>query len=287
MDHRADPVKGVRPGADRPDRGSVSASVSWVGPTLWALAVPRDPLARVVPDRPAPERLEPRKPDPTGFARAQGDPRGRARHALPGVVAGQGILELSHFENLPQRIPIVLAAGLIAAAAIGLGDLVIGRLRLRDRLGLGERIALDYGVGTAFLGVATLLVGRMGWLDPRFIRTGLGLIAILGLISAWPRESPTDDQDSRTAAGEATPGSSAARPPERPARMALHARDRSIRDPHDSWVDAACHRLRRPRVPPGGPEGVLPGGADQLSCHTTCIRTCPSAWRCSTCSGWS
>src|SRR5271170_6303298 len=32
--------------------------------------------------------------------------------------------ELSHVENLPQRLPILLTAGLIAIAAIGLGDLV-------------------------------------------------------------------------------------------------------------------------------------------------------------------
>ncbi len=46
---------------------------------------------------------------------------------------GRAILELSHLENLPQRVPILLTAGLIAAAAIGLGDLMIGRLKLRDR----------------------------------------------------------------------------------------------------------------------------------------------------------
>src|SRR5690606_13403341 len=52
--------------------------------------------------------------------------------ALPGVVPGvrleQSLLgpalrDLSHFENLPQRVPIVLAAGLIALAAMALGDL--------------------------------------------------------------------------------------------------------------------------------------------------------------------
>ena len=186
MDHRADAVKGERPGPSRQDGRRFSTPSPWVGPILWALAgleilwlawylvVPLQnvmnlgiPIRRgllvlkaipeVVPDTPFRESL-----------------------------LGKGMLELSHFENLPQRIPIVLAAGLIAAAAIGLGELVIGRLGLRDRLGLGERLALDYGVGTAFLGVATLIVGRMGWLDPRFIRTGLGLIAILGLISARP-----------------------------------------------------------------------------------------------------
>ena len=36
---------------------------------------------------------------------------------------GNGLKELSHLENLPQRVPILLTAGLIAAAAIGLGDM--------------------------------------------------------------------------------------------------------------------------------------------------------------------
>jgi hypothetical protein len=205
MDHRADPVKGGRPGPTRQVDRRISATASWVGPILWALAgleilwfawylvVPLQnvmnlgiPIRRgllllkaipeVVPDTPFRESL-----------------------------LGKGILELSHLENLPQRIPIVLSAGLIIAAAIGLGELVIGRLRLRDRLRLGERIALDYGLGTAFLGVATLLVGRMGWLDPWFIRTGLGLIAVLGLLSARPWRSRRSAQIPESTPGTATP----------------------------------------------------------------------------------
>ena len=65
-------------------------------------------------------------------------------------------MELSHVENLPQRLPIVLAAGLIAAAAIGLGDLVLGGLQAGARLGPCERLALDYGLGAGLLGVVTL-----------------------------------------------------------------------------------------------------------------------------------
>ena len=58
--------------------------------------------------------------------------------------SGNGLKELSHLENLPQRVPIVLVAGLIAAAAIGLGDMVLGGLKLRTGLGSAERIAVDY-----------------------------------------------------------------------------------------------------------------------------------------------
>ena len=99
---------------------------------------------------------------------------------------GQAIDELSHIENLPQRIPILLAAGLIAVAAIGLGDLVLRGLRLHRGLTAGERIALGFGLGTALLGVVTLIAGRLGWLNPWLIRTGLGLIAAAGLVTAQP-----------------------------------------------------------------------------------------------------
>jgi hypothetical protein len=99
---------------------------------------------------------------------------------------GQALDELSHVENLPQRIPILLGAGLIAAAAIGIGDLVLRGLRLNRGLNPGERIALGFGLGTALLGVVTLIAGRLGWLNPWLIRAGLGLTASAGLLTAKP-----------------------------------------------------------------------------------------------------
>lgn len=94
---------------------------------------------------------------------------------------GQAALELSHLENLPERLPIVAAAALIVAAAIGLGEIAVGALRLRDVLRAGERLALDFGLGTAGLGVLTLLLGRTGLLSPWLFRIGLALIAAAGL----------------------------------------------------------------------------------------------------------
>ena len=85
---------------------------------------------------------------------------------------GNGLKELSHVENLPQRLPILLTAGLIAAAAIGLGDMALRRLKLEAGLGAAERIALDYGLGAGLLGVLTLLLGRLGWLHPWLFRAG-------------------------------------------------------------------------------------------------------------------
>jgi hypothetical protein len=111
---------------------------------------------------------------------------------------GQGLDELSHVENLPQRVPILLAAGLIAAAAVGLGDLVLRGLRLQDGLGLGVRIALDYGLGAGSLGVVTLILGRLGLLDSWSFRIGLALLAAVGLLTSrlWRLGRPRLDLNS-------------------------------------------------------------------------------------------
>ena len=65
------------------------------------------------------------------------------------------------------------AAALIVAAAIGLGEIALRGLRLRGLLRPAERLALDFGLGTAGLGVLTLLLGRAGLLSPWLFRIGL------------------------------------------------------------------------------------------------------------------
>jgi hypothetical protein len=111
---------------------------------------------------------------------------------------GQALLELSHPENLPERIPIVAAACLLLAAAIGLGELMLKgfKIPIRDRLSPLERIAIDYGVGTAGLGVLILIAGRLGWLNPWLFRVGLGTVALLGLYVSNAWKSPRIRLDS-------------------------------------------------------------------------------------------
>jgi 4-amino-4-deoxy-L-arabinose transferase-like glycosyltransferase len=109
---------------------------------------------------------------------------------------GQAIEELSHVENLPQRGSILLAACLIAAAAAGLGDLVLRGLRLERGLGVLERVALDYGLGAGLLGAIALIAGRLGCLTPWSCRVALGLVAIGGFVRSGLGRAPQPKLDS-------------------------------------------------------------------------------------------
>ena len=97
---------------------------------------------------------------------------------------GKASMRLRHVENLPQRLPIMLTAGLIAAAAVGAGDLVLRRLRLITGLRAAERIALGYGLGAGLIGVLTLLLGRLGWLHPWLFRVVFCVLAVVGLTTS-------------------------------------------------------------------------------------------------------
>jgi 4-amino-4-deoxy-L-arabinose transferase-like glycosyltransferase len=119
---------------------------------------------------------------------------------IPGTTFEESFLgtaarEFSHVGNLPQRVPVVLAAGLIMLAAMGLGELLLAGLRLNARLALWERLALDYGLGAAVLGVITLLFGRAGLLSPWVVRAALlGVVAISAFV-VWRRGSARSLRD--------------------------------------------------------------------------------------------
>lgn len=110
-----------------------------------------------------------------------------AWQALPAVIPGtrwseshlgMAFKELSHVENLLERLPLVFAAGLIAAAAIALGSLLLRLLKLHHILEIGERIPLAFGLGCTGLSTLTLMAGRLGLLATWPVRVGLvGIIA--------------------------------------------------------------------------------------------------------------
>jgi hypothetical protein len=120
--------------------------------------------------------------------------------AVPGVVPGvtlrdsllgRAMGELSGLDNLPQRLPIVAAAALIALAAMGIGDWILRRARLDAGCGVAARLAVDYLMGTVVLGLATLIVGKIGLPNPWIIRAALLATAAAGVFAAkpwrWPR----------------------------------------------------------------------------------------------------
>jgi len=108
---------------------------------------------------------------------------------------GQTLKELTHVQHLPERLPIVLAAALIAAAAVGLGDAVVRGLRLEKAFWVAERFAIDFGVGASLLAVLTLVAGRMGWIAPWPIRIALGVMAAGGLLSSLMWKSKRSEHD--------------------------------------------------------------------------------------------
>ncbi len=122
---------------------------------------------------------------------------------IPGITFGQSYLglaieELSHVENLPQRLPIILAAVLIAASALGLGGLILRGLGIVAEVSIAERWGSAFGLGTAGLGVLTLVFGRLEWLAPWPVRIGLGLIAAaeaLCLVFEWKRRGQTFEKE--------------------------------------------------------------------------------------------
>ncbi len=110
-------------------------------------------------------------------------------HVIPDVTFAQSHLggaldHLSHVENLPQRIPIVLAGLLIGGSAMALGRLLLRRLGLLDSMTRLERAAIGFAVGTSALGALTLVFGRLGLLTPWASRSGLFALILLETVTS-------------------------------------------------------------------------------------------------------
>ena len=223
MDHRANPVTnaGTLSPAWRSRRGAVASRPGWpAGLTSHApTGGPGTGLAEVVPGRAVAQLQRPVGHDLAGVLLWRALP-----HVVPGLTLresflGRAAARLSHIENLPERLPIVAAAALIVLAALGLGELILATLRLRGKVRPAERLALDFGLGTAGLGVLTLLAGRAGLLHPWLFRAGLGVIALAGLVVSrfWRIERPRLDAPASSRRAHCTvpdhhaPGSNAAR----------------------------------------------------------------------------
>jgi hypothetical protein len=86
---------------------------------------------------------------------------------------GTAVRGLKHVENLPQRLPIVLAAGFILWAANSIGGLTLRWIGLSRSWAWPERLVVAFGVGMTGLGLMTLLSGRISTLNPWTARFGL------------------------------------------------------------------------------------------------------------------
>jgi hypothetical protein len=95
---------------------------------------------------------------------------------------GAALIELRNVEFLPQRVPIVLAAALIAGAAVALGRLVLRGLQVDRGLGWLEHTAVSFGVGASGLASLTLIAGRLGGLAPWPVRAALGALIVAELV---------------------------------------------------------------------------------------------------------
>ena len=93
-----------------------------------------------------------------------------------------GLGNLSHLANLPQRLPIVGTSLLIAGACLAVGLNLARWLGVGTRVARWERVALGFGLGSTILSVLTLIIGRTLGLNPGWVRVGLGAVIGAGLV---------------------------------------------------------------------------------------------------------
>ncbi|AGA27493.1 hypothetical protein [Singulisphaera acidiphila] len=258
MAHRADPLKSVRgPGIVAVVVALAFLEAAWLG---WFLVEPLPNAGNV-----------------GGTVRRWMFLARALPQVVPGVRFDQSYLglalqELGHLENLSQRVPIALAATLIAGGALALGQGVLRGLRLQRVLKPIERLPLAYGLGTTGLGLITLILGRLGALSPWPIRVGLGaLIAVEIALMVRDRRRTVDRDDGELRAeglasaseGHASPGNEGA----------LGATG-SVLGPRASQAKAFPHGFRvRNRMAPGRPSNTPGGGAfgDRLLPRSTSL----------------
>ena len=133
-----------------------------------------------------------------------------------------------------------------------------------------------YGLGTAVLGVLTLMAGRMGWLDPWLVRIAPGRPggSRCSWCPAW-RALPSGQHDGRR------PG-----PVRRASVPWLWARRSPLVVVMIAGLDAARDGLRRRWNTTSRARRNISRPAGSRSCLTTSTRTCRLTWRCSICWAW-
>ncbi|AMV38826.1 ArnT family glycosyltransferase [Planctomyces sp. SH-PL62] len=131
---------------------------------------------------------------------------------VPGVtfhdsLLGKAVEEMSHLENLPQRLPIVAAAALAVLAAIGIGDWLLRKFRMEATCEVATRLAIDYALGTVVLGLATMIVGRFAVPNTWLVRLALVVVGVAGAYGSkfWRWGRPRFEPGAAIAAAVVSP----------------------------------------------------------------------------------
>lgn len=173
----------------------ILAQVAWF---LWYLTVPL-PNAQAVQTT-LPDGQQRSEPLRRWYLIAQALP-----HIVPGTtwkdsLLGTAVHNLSHVENLGDRLPIVGAGLLILAAGLGLGTLLLWSARLEEELTPLEKLGASFGLGLTVLSALTLVAGRLGLLDQVVVWIVLMVLTAAGIarVIGRPRRVPRPYEDSGT-----------------------------------------------------------------------------------------
>ncbi|MEW4568851.1 hypothetical protein AB1L88_13380 [Tautonia sp. JC769] len=139
--------------------------------------------------------IEAQRLDAQARAEAAGDPGGATLQSLRRAFfllaadehLARAAANLADPEHLGQRLPIVLAALLIAGAAVAVGDGTLRLLGLVWGLTPLARWPLAFVSGATLLAALTLGLGRVGGLAPWPVRIGLAGLLLVGVV-LWGRD---------------------------------------------------------------------------------------------------
>ena len=95
----------------------------------------------------------------------------------------QAVANLANVANLAERLPIVGATLLIAAASLAVGGPILTGIGVSPgkRTTRAEWVALGFGLGSTVLGGLTLILGQSVGLSPWPVRIALGSLVVAGI----------------------------------------------------------------------------------------------------------
>lgn len=102
------------------------------------------------------------------------------------------IAETTGWKYLPQRLDLILVAGLIYLAAWGAGNLILKLIRWDTPQNRAERIPLIFGLGLSALSLMTMVLGKCGIMHPVVYYVILGLLILSSFGMNWKESVKTN-----------------------------------------------------------------------------------------------